>query len=595
MSYDRSRAVREITADSQARGRWPVDNDPSSRYPVFTRANIGEVFPDVVMPFSWTLWGIPHSEPGWREALARLGAFDPGEFTADRMEMLSVFGGYGYLNVSASRIFGRRAPGLSPEAIDASFFGEQPDVPAYREEPWHRSAEHEARLGETIAWVFSNPALPELLDTRRSLLHLRDQRPLLGALEDGALLARTRQVCEQDWEALWVRHIMATYHAMIPSGAIAQLCAAVELPHCAADIYAVAGNVDSALPAKQLWELSRRAAGSAVLSAHFEGGIEGLEARIAEDPEPDAQGFRHAFDAFLREFGFRGPNEWEMASRCWEIARETPLAAIDVMRRSGAEASPAARMSERLRGREAAIAAVEERLAGDADALGQFRAAVAAGATFFAARERTKTNCAMLTHEMRMPMWELGRRFVERGVFERPEDFALLTDEEWSAAVADPPAVRELVRERRAGADHLAALQPPFIIDGAVPPLERWPRRSAAPLVGDGGPLRGQPGCAGVARGRARIVHDPSEPGDIAPADILVARYTDPSWTPLFSAVSGVVVEVGATVSHAVIVARELGVPCVTSVTDATRRLVDGALIEVDGGAGIVTVVEGGP
>jgi len=91
-----------------------------------------------------------------------------------------------------------------------------------------------------------------------------------------------------------------------------------------------------------------------------------------------------------------------------------------------------------------------------------------------------------------------------------------------------------------------------------------------------------------------RVVHDPSEPGDIAPEDILVARYTDPSWTPLFSAVSGVVVEVGATVSHAVIVARELGVPCVTSVTDATRKLADGALVEVDGGAGTVTVLEGG-
>ena len=331
-----------------------------------------------------------------------------------------------------------------------------------------------------------------------------------------------------------------------------------------------------------------------MVTAQFDAGHDGLEARIAGDPEPEAQGFRHVFDAFLREFGFRGPNEWEMASRCWEIAPETPLAAVDVMRRSGVEASPAARMAGRLRAREAAIAAVEARLAGDAESLDQFRAAVAAAATFFAARERTKTNCAMLTHEMRMPMWELGRRFLERGVFERREDFALLTDEEWTAAVADPPSVSGLVRERRAGADHLAALQPPFIVDGEVPPLDSWPRRSNVRLAGDERRLQGQPGCAGVARGRVRVVHDPSEPGDIAPEDILVARYTDPSWTPLFSAVSGVVVEVGATVSHAVIVARELGVPCVTSVTDATRKLADGALVEVDGGAGSVMVLEGG-
>ena len=104
MGYDRSAAVAHITQDSLSKNRWPVDNEPSSQFPIFTRANIGEVFPEVVKPFSWTLWGIPHSEPGWRQALFNLGAFDLEEFTSDRMEMLSVFGGYGYLNVSASRI-----------------------------------------------------------------------------------------------------------------------------------------------------------------------------------------------------------------------------------------------------------------------------------------------------------------------------------------------------------------------------------------------------------------------------------------------------------------------------------------------------------
>lgn len=593
MSYDRSRAVRETTADSKARSRWPVDNNPSQRYPIYTRANIGEVFPDVVKPFSWTLWGIPHSEPGWRQALCNLGAFDLDEFTPDRMEMLGVFGGYGYLNVSASRIFGRRAPGLSPEAIDASFFGEQPDVPPYEEGPDDVSSEHEAKLAETIGWVLSAPPLPELLEARREVIRLRDQRPDLAGLDNATLLSRTREICEGNWERLWVRHIMATYHSMIPSGVIAQICAAVELPHHAADIYAVAGMVDSALPAKRLWQLGRLVAGSGVLMARFDEGIGVLESRIHDDPEPDAQSFRHAFDAFIREFGFRGPNEWEMASRCWEIDRATPLAAIDIMRRSDPDASPEARMRERLRAREAAVSSVEERLGGDEETLGQFRAAVKAAAVFFAGRERTKTNCAMLTHEMRMPMWELGRRYTEAGVFTQPNDFSLLTDAEWDAAIDDPESARDIVRERIEGEARLAGLQPPFIVNGEVPPTDTWRRRADKVEAEAVTVLQGQPGCAGVARGRARIVDDPGEPGDIGPQDILVARYTDPSWTPLFSAVAGVVVDVGATVSHAVIVARELGVPCVTSATDATRKIPDGALIEVDGGAGTVTLIEG--
>ena len=71
-----------------------------------------------------------------------------------------------------------------------------------------------------------------------------------------------------------------------------------------------------------------------------------------------------------------------------------------------------------------------------------------------------------------------------------------------------------------------------------------------------------------------------------------VAPHTDPSWTPLFVPVEAVVVDVGGQMSHAVIVSRELGRPCVVAATDATRRIPDGALVSVDGGAGTVTVLE---
>jgi len=116
-------------------------------------------------------------------------------------------------------------------------------------------------------------------------------------------------------------------------------------------------------------------------------------------------------------------------------------------------------------------------------------------------------------------------------------------------------------------------------------------RGGAIDALAPGASITGQPGCAGVIRGTARVVHDPSEPGDLEPGDILIARHTDPSWTPIFAAVSGVVVNVGATISHAVIVARELGVPCVVSAEAATDRIPDGAMIEVDGGAGTVTLI----
>ncbi len=104
--------------------------------------------------------------------------------------------------------------------------------------------------------------------------------------------------------------------------------------------------------------------------------------------------------------------------------------------------------------------------------------------------------------------------------------------------------------------------------------------------------MKGVPGCPGVATGTARVVLDSHDPTALAPGDILVAPITDPSWTPLFVPASGVVVDVGAPLSHAIIVSRELGIPCVVSATDATKRIPDGATIEVNGDTGVVTIIE---
>ena len=110
---------------------WIVDSKPSTRYPIWTRANVGEVFPEPVAPLSGTIGVTNTAEPGWRDAFARFGALDHDEYDPDNIECIGIFGGYCYLNVSIARIFGVRTPGLTPEAIDYQFFGEQPGVPPY--------------------------------------------------------------------------------------------------------------------------------------------------------------------------------------------------------------------------------------------------------------------------------------------------------------------------------------------------------------------------------------------------------------------------------------------------------------------------------
>ena len=165
--------------------------------------------------------------------------------------------------------------------------------------------------------------------------------------------------------------------------------------------------------------------------------------------------------------------------------------------------------------------------------------------------------------------------------------------EELDDYVADPVSFLPTIAERRDLHDRLSERIPPFYVTGEMPPLEDWELRSATMgQLGVGDSITGLSGCVGVARGRARVVVDPGDPRGLEPGDVLVAPHTDPSWTPLFVPAEAVVVDVGAPMSHAVIVSRELGIPCAVSVRDATRRIPDGALIEVDGGTGVVTVLE---
>jgi len=134
---------------------------------------------------------------------------------------------------------------------------------------------------------------------------------------------------------------------------------------------------------------------------------------------------------------------------------------------------------------------------------------------------------------------------------------------------------------------------PPFFINSQeeVPGIEQMEaaQGQTKPKVATiGDVLKGDGGSAGVARGRARIVLDPSDARGLNPGDILVAPLTDPAWTPLFLPASAVVVNVGALMSHAVIVSRELGIPSIVSIPGLMDWLKDGDAVEMDGATGIV-------
>ncbi|WP_346774854.1 PEP-utilizing enzyme [Cellulomonas sp. IC4_254] len=123
-------------------------------------------------------------------------------------------------------------------------------------------------------------------------------------------------------------------------------------------------------------------------------------------------------------------------------------------------------------------------------------------------------------------------------------------------------------------------------------PVTAHPTGAAGPPPGAVGAVlsSGTPASPGTASGRVRVLRGVDDLPAFRPGEVLVCRATSPAWTPALAHAAAVVTEVGGLLSHAAIVARELGVPAVTGVTGA-RDLLDGALVVVDGSAGTVRLV----
>ena len=361
----------------------------------------------------------------------------------------------------------------------------------------------------------------------------------------------------------------------------------------AVQLLAGLGDVDSAAPSLALWDLGRQVNANPTVSGHFDGAhargqIDQLWDILQASPE--SAEFAESFRSFLARFGSRGPNEWDTAFDTWETRPGLALALVGRMRLADDSHDPRAQR-DRLTAEQRAL---EQKTLSRVrrPIRGILRRTLAAARKFSQGRERAKTTVVRAIHGVRLISQELDRRLVARSGGKRG-DLWFVVDDELDEYVVDPARFAATIAERRALHAELDSRVPPFFFAGSQPPLDVWERRDAhREPVGVGEVIKGLPGCLGVARGRARIVTDPADPGDLVPGDVLVAPITDPSWTPLFVPAEGVVVDVGAVMSHAVIVSRELGIPCVVSATDATRRIPDGAIIEVDGNSGEVTIIE---
>jgi pyruvate,water dikinase len=206
--------------------------------------------------------------------------------------------------------------------------------------------------------------------------------------------------------------------------------------------------------------------------------------------------------------------------------------------------------------------------------------------TFIGYREYPKYAIVARHFVYKQALLEEADRQVRAGVLRDRDDIFELSLEELRDVVRTGRADHELVARRREAFAAYGALTPPRVLTSEGEALDGAYRRADVPpdaLVGLGV-------SAGVVEGRARVVLDIGG-ADLTSGDILVTVSTDPSWSPAFVAIRGLVTEVGGLMTHGAVIAREYGLPAVVGVPQATRLIPDGQRIRVHGTEGYVELL----
>ena len=298
---------------------------------------------------------------------------------------------------------------------------------------------------------------------------------------------------------------------------------------------------------------------------------------------------RDAIQAWLDKYGMRGPGEIDITRLRWA---ERPTALIPLIlgnvrnfERGAAEQRYEQGLIAASKKEEEVLARVRALPEGERKAH-EVKRMIDRLRTFAGYREYPKYFMINRHFAYKQALLREADRLVETRVLHDRHDIFYLTFQELQAVVATNVVDEQLIHQRKDAFRFYESLTPPRVLTSEGEMLNGAYRRDSFPP----GALVGLAVSAGTAEGRARVVIDPAS-ADLAPGDILVTRFTDPSWTPYFVAIAGLVTEIGGLMTHGAVIAREYGLPAVVGVERATRLIRDGQLIRVDGTNGFVEVL----
>jgi pyruvate,water dikinase len=520
---------------------------------MWTMTNAGEAIPGVATPLTYTFWA-EATERGVRGTFYSMGALTRRRETEmpDQPEerLLGAFYGRPALRVDFLALMGDRMPGGNGAGIAKDIFASE-FPPGFESRP------------------------------RRAYYPLVAVKlPFTMATGPGRM-RRGRAASQAIWQEQVPRMMTATT-------AEAQACFVEARAQFERNVYLAAmGLFVVVQPIYEALDKLVAAAGAEVDKAALMAGYGAHEeSRLLADLWACSRG-RLELSTFLDRHGYHGPNEGQMSSLSW---REDPTPLERIMagyRAKSEDTDPVTADAARIAAREQ----WERRVL--ADLAGPKR--LTARAVFALARRRlplravAKVAFLQSLDVARAAARRLGITLSDEGHLDQPEDVFFLTADE--IARGDWAGKREEIAFRRERYQEYLGYDVPNSWVGMTQPLIVSESPVHQPGSGTETVLTGVAASHGVVEGRARVVLEPGD-DDIEPGEVLVAHYTDPSWASILFLASALVIDIGGRLSHAAVVSRELGVPCVADTKTGTKVIRTGDLIRVDGTAGTVTVLE---
>ncbi|MGW2402940.1 rifamycin-inactivating phosphotransferase [Streptomyces sp. NPDC001739] len=298
---------------------------------------------------------------------------------------------------------------------------------------------------------------------------------------------------------------------------------------------------------------------------------------------------RDAIEAYLDRYGMRCVGEIDITRPRW---RERPTTLVPLILDNVRNFEPGAAERRFEEGRQKAQKKEQDVLSrlralpdGDRKA-DETQRMIDRVRTFIGYREYPKYGIVSRYFVYKQALLREAERLVQANVLAEKEDVFYLTFQEFRDVVRSHQVDDQLIQQRKDAFRSYQALTPPRVLTSEGEAVTGAYRRDDVPA----GALIGLPVSAGTIEGRARVILDIAE-ADLEAGDILVTTFTDPSWSPLFVGITGLVTEVGGLMTHGAVIAREYGLPAVVGVAQATRLIRDGQQIRVHGTDGYVEIL----